>query len=313
VPAEAVRHPRNATEGAVPRVAVIEVAYEHMESVLTPLGQAREAIDFIRVEETPAFLRDATRLPQYDIIFLNCGTPAASGGLDDPYAPYYGPGFEPGGREGLGVIREPAVIENLRAYLRGGGRLYATDQAYDVVESIAPQAIDFAEGGADLAIAETMDQAEIGLVGADVSAVVDDVDLRNWLAATGALTPASTIPVIGFIGGWAVIDNVDPGVAKVWVRGDALVYGAATPEGQTRNVPLTVTYDAGCGRVLFSSYHTHEAIGAADADPWAAPTPLGDGPGFVTGTGPLNAQEQALAYLVLEIGACVEQPSTTLI
>ena len=53
--------------------------------------------------------------------------------------------------------------------------------------------------------------------------------------------------------------------------------------------PLTLTFEAGCGRVLFTSYHTHQHEGEAPSR-W------------------LNAQEMILGYLAFEIGTCVEDP-----
>jgi hypothetical protein len=57
-------------------------------------------------------------------------------------------------------------------------------------------------------------------------------------------------------------------------------------EAPERGRPLTITFEAGCGRALFTSYHTVEEEASRD---W-------------------TAQEQILAYLVLEIGVCITEP-----
>jgi hypothetical protein len=60
---------------------------------------------------------------------------------------------------------------------------------------------------------------------------------------------------------------------KVWITGN-------TPSVAK---PLTVSFERGCGRVLFSTYHTE-----------------------TSGSGGLKPQELALLYVLLEVGVCVE-------
>jgi hypothetical protein len=58
-------------------------------------------------------------------------------------------------------------------------------------------------------------------------------------------------------------------------------HGTSTPKK-----PLTVTYEpAGCGRVLYSTYHTTDSAHSG-----------------------LVPQERVLLYLVMEIGVCKEGP-----
>ena len=60
--------------------------------------------------------------------------------------------------------------------------------------------------------------------------------------------------------------------------------------GTSPEVPLTVTFEAGCGRVLFTSYHTHRGNdGEEDRG--------------------LNAQEMILGYLAFEMGTCIQEPT----
>jgi hypothetical protein len=64
---------------------------------------------------------------------------------------------------------------------------------------------------------------------------------------------------------------------KVWMN---------VRESNGKEHPATVTFGRGCGRVLFSSYHTEGQLG---------------------GGSPLIAQEKALMYILLEVTACAGQ------
>ncbi len=261
------RLPRDASEGAVPRVAVVTGSYDHMESVLSRLGFGPSAVEI--VDGNPelggdggaGFFRDRARLTSFDYVFVNCGAGIAES-WDGPTA-----------------LSEPAVVDNLRAFVEGGGRLYVTDLAHDVMEHTAPAAIDF--GGQDglSSTPEPLDRAESGPPIFDVAqAEVVDGDLRAWLRAAGGLDAADRMPLRGLSAGWVMVRSAPEAGARTWVRG---------PMGMSVR-PLTVTTDRGCGRALFTSYHTIEGAG--------------DG-------GPLSPQEMALAYLILEIGSCIEEPT----
>ena len=68
---------------------------------------------------------------------------------------------------------------------------------------------------------------------------------------------------------------------KAWVTGSN-----SGPFGGGARHPLTVTFEpAGCGRVLYSTYHTTETAHAG-----------------------LYPQERILLYLIMEIGVCSDNP-----
>ncbi|MCA9695845.1 MAG: hypothetical protein KC636_40080, partial [Myxococcales bacterium] len=67
---------------------------------------------------------------------------------------------------------------------------------------------------------------------------------------------------------------------KTWIEGwGSETWGVPPPDGK---YPLTVTGEYGCGRILFTAYHTVEGSS-------------------YTG---LTPQELVLMYLILEIGVC---------
>ena len=93
-------------------------------------------------------------------------------------------------------------------------------------------------------------------------------------------------------GAWSALDNVNSVTStnemgqdvevghQVWVEGPV---GGGAPTGVDK--PLTVSGTYGCGKMLYSVYHT----------------------GDDTHTG-LSPQELILLYLIIEIGVCAENP-----
>jgi hypothetical protein len=156
-----------------------------------------------------------------------------------------------------------------------------TDQSYDFIEQTFPASIDFSGGeGSGLgASAEEVNAAEEGEDTPLLRGRVENAQLRAWLAYHGMIEEEDTVPIRNLVGGWASVTSVSDDVTT-WVSGNV---------GARASVPLTLTFEAGCGRVLFTSYHTHSTDGDTPSR-W------------------LNAQEMILGYLAFEIGTCVEDP-----
>jgi hypothetical protein len=182
-----------------------------------------------------------------------------------------------------GLIKQPGTYtNNLHEYVRRGGRLFATDYSYDYVEQIFPEFIDF-EGGPSPhgSAAEPQNAAEKGNEGGAIEADVLDEPLRRWLKlpAIGALLPNERVQVVGFQTAWAVQQAIVSPQART------IIEGPVSWTGGTGTRPLTseLNFVDGdqCGRVVFSSYHTH-----GDAKT-------------------LLPQERVLEYLILEMGECV--------
>ncbi len=267
-PAEATRLPRSAAEGRLPRLAAVTGHFDHMEDVLAKIGVDASAVDLFAGEYDPYFpepldgnepasalLQSPDRLRQYDIVFVDCGGLAFEGRL----------------------ASDATVRTNVREFVEAGGRLYVTDLAYDLAEGAFPPFVDYSGGGAGLdGSPEQAGSAGMGQDRVSLGATVEDDALGEWLEATGE--PAGDeITVRGLITGWAMVDGVDGERTRVWVSGQAPEQGR----------PLTLTFEAGCGRTLFTSYHTLEENRAGEG---------------------LSAQEKILAYLVLEIGTCITEP-----
>jgi hypothetical protein len=67
---------------------------------------------------------------------------------------------------------------------------------------------------------------------------------------------------------------------KVWIEGPGAESWGVPPADS--NWPLTITGEYGCGRIMFTAYHTVESGGYVGLSP----------------------QELVLMYLILEIGVC---------
>jgi hypothetical protein len=272
---ESIRLPKTSSEGTVPHIAVVGGMFDAMENVLSKIGLARDVVQFFPGPDewsgepdprSQELLSSSGMLDGFDYLFLNCGEMLEGG--EGPY-----------GERLPSMLENAAVRESLRAFVERGGRLYVTDQAYDFVEQLFPASLDFAGGGGSglSTTAEPTNAAEIGPDLRSVRGAIHDDTLRAWLELLGFLESDGSVELLNFVGDWAMVDAADA-ETKVWVDG---VAGG----GSAR--PLTTSFEYGCGRVLYTSYHTIDA-----EDPTAS----------------LSAQELILAYLAFEIGACLEEP-----
>ncbi|MEQ8273142.1 MAG: choice-of-anchor D domain-containing protein [Deltaproteobacteria bacterium] len=94
-------------------VAVIHGAYDNIENILATNG-----VPYDFYMDAATLVGNPTLLGTYDILFINCGWD-----------------------ETIGLT--PPHRANIEAFVDGGGSLYTSDYAYDVIEMIWPDAIDF--------------------------------------------------------------------------------------------------------------------------------------------------------------------------
>jgi hypothetical protein len=174
-----------------------------------------------------------------------------------------------------GTFRDKQTKETVIKWIKNGGRLYVTDYRYDLLQQILPDYIKW-EGQSS-----TMGSAELD-GSYNAPAIVNDANLDAWLKAQG-------ISNFTLFDSWTIIEKLNklptPGPdqkqdydlePKAWISGQL-----------SRGVrPMTVSYAYGCGRVMFSTYHTEAKK---------------------SGTG-LLPQEKVLLYIILEVAVCIEQP-----
>jgi len=194
------------------KLAVVEGDWDSIEEILDYLGFP---YDLYTADTGEALVSDAAQLADYDAVFLNCG------------ASYDG--------------WSPAATTGLRTYAFGGGKVYASDWAYIMIERAFPDMIHFVNeelagpkvGMADMVKGEVLDTALKDVMG-------DEVDLYYQLGA------------------WVVPDDVGNG-SSVMVQGDA-----PTDTGSVVDAPLTIRAPEGKGSALYTTFH-NEAQATSDA------------------------------------------------
>jgi len=258
----------------VPRMALIQGQWDHIEVSLAKLGlanitegflgpevdTANAAFDFIDSGARDGLLTNWDQIKNYHIVFIPCSGSSGTTCNDSL----------PGNAQ---------VQENLRQFVRAGGKLYATDYSYEFVRQPWPQLVTF--NSANGSIGSGCLSFEY-----DAPATVNDAGMRDWLAAQNP--PITNFDVVA---NYTMVDALNAGpvldldgnsintTPKNWVSG----------LWQGGNHPATVSFQDQCGRVMFSTYHTEGGAGESTLLP----------------------QELALLYVILEVGVCVTEPIPT--
>ena len=265
-----------------PKMAVALGSYDIMEDIVAKMGLCPMNAEY-HWDETPCdhidmfdnkgglftdftpfdnLLRNLDWMKEYDVIFVPCSNETTDGALGDP-----------------------TVLSNIRKYVEDGGKWYIADWSYDFVEQAFPDLLDFEGNDSSIGAADEASW-EFDSTGRAV-----DEDLRDWLMAIGEPTDS-----INFEENWDCIQALGtvPGVDEdgnpititpyTWAEGPI----TRDHDCMSGNAPLTLTFPYGCGKVLFTTYHTVGAMGGA-------------------GRPNLLTQEKILFYLILEIGLCTEE------
>lgn len=231
----------------VPSILVSEGMFDDIGATLRKLGITPTRLED-EARET-SVLSDSNLLSQFHVVFLPCGSCVADGTSD--------------------TADDPRVKTALRDYVTKGGKLYVTDWKQGFVSEAFPEYLEFAQargcsGG-----------------GYDVDAIVKDQGLSDWLRGQGhnqVRLKANYQRIAGVRQSY--VSDGDGGTKvyqpKIWMSG--LNNGSEQPQ--------TVSFEFGCGRVLYSTYHTETSA-----------------------TAPLDEQEKALFYILFEVAStCVVDP-----
>lgn len=247
----------------IPRMTVVHGQYDDIESSLEKLGVERSAIEIVESAligvAARSFLTDRQRMDGRHIVFLPCG--------DYTQPP-----------PNTDLSSDPQIQDNLRAFVEAGGRLYVTDWHYDFVAKTFPGYVSWSGGGSTPC-------SGCDRVAYDADARLDDPGLASWMTAQqlSSFTLQRNYTQIASLGTVTTSDGaggtktVTP---RVWVSGS---------KGGAPVRPATVSFERGCGRVLFSSYHTE-------------PSSLA-----------LSPQERALLGVLLEASVCNDSPTGVVI
>jgi hypothetical protein len=279
----------------IPRIAMALGAYDRLEDGLAKLGLGDTLIDGDDHRETlipgteqfaiwdnagadfgldvmgefGELLADPALLEQYHIVFVPCSNDHALADLD------------------------AKAKDNLRDWVERGGKLYVSDWSNEFVGQTFAQYQDFWEKSGDADLPNEYDS----------TGTVLDHQLLAWLAAlpeglkdintkneAAGFPTINDLPLIETVNNWSGVRAIPPVMVddgmggqvdvghKVWVEGPG--DGSIMDAG---NWPLTISAEYGCGKLMFTTYHTAEG-----SDAYIGLTP----------------QELVLLYLILEIGTC---------
>jgi hypothetical protein len=234
------------------------------------LSRGTEHFDIYNIapyEPNTALLQDLSRMLEYHIIFFPC-TILGGVQLADPTAP----------------LTDDGVLENIRSFMRAGGKIYATDMMYDVLEQPLPEYMDICGDDATLNAGDQEAWAHVEtMMGWTSHGESVDADLSAWLDANGIGSTGLDFDG-NFVWIESLLDTLEPAPGepippKVWVQGDFILESG-------RILPLAITFPYPGGKALFSTYHTvGDATGAGGHDG-------------------IYPQEFVLVYLIMEIGVC---------
>jgi len=143
------------------------------------------------------------------------------------------------------LATDDRVIDSVRAYVNGGGKIWFTDWTYDIIPRAFPGTVTF------LGDDDKLDAAQRGDIGVVQAQVVDN-QLRDNL-------DSEQLTVAMNYSNWAVPESVlDSGSVRVFLTGNATY--RATEGGGTQTVsgaPLLFSIPRGDqgGMLIFSSFH----------------------------------------------------------
>jgi hypothetical protein len=195
------------------RIAVVRGSnFDHVEDVLGSIGVPDDNVTIFGSDWAEQLLSGDERVRDFDVLFLNCRSAE----------PVY--------------LASAEMQDRLRSYISDGGSLFASDQAYDLIEGTFPDKIDFF---GDDNVRAAADRGAI----AELTASVVNFSMQNLFGRSTATLryPLETWSVVA-----AVSDDVD-----VYLSANAPLLGGGTVD----DAPQIVGFDHGNGRVTYSSFH----------------------------------------------------------
>jgi hypothetical protein len=289
---------RNSGDGndTIPRMALLSGSYDPLEDLLAKFGFAGLASGGTEVDWNVQVAFD---------IYDNAGTLPPSGSA--AYANYKGTALElltnyellktyhivfvPCSYTNDEVVTNASVQANLKQYVKEGGKVYVADYSYDYMRQTWDM-VRFRNDG-------TPPSPGSGNGGPmyDSQGHAVDEDLFKWLEAQQVGWGGDNLVLRE---NWDIITNLvegyigdDPENGPQYAKPNVIVEG---PHEETIkwnapnavNLPLTVGFPYGCGRVLYTTYHT-----------------VGEMSGPHAG---IEVQERILVYLIMELGVCQTGP-----
>jgi hypothetical protein len=287
---------KNSSDGndTIPSIALLAGSYDKLEDLLAKLGfgdydATANGIDWDGEFQFDVYSNGAyglpTSSPRYKGTAMELLTNLAK-------MKNYHIIFVPCSSEADAVVSSSTVHDNLKQYVKDGGKFYVADWSYDYLRQTWDTVHFAGDDGATLGSAN------------DVSSSFDseghavDTALYDWLEAQQAGWGGTNLTLKE---NWDFIMNLtegyigdDPENGPQFAKPTVIVEGPheegvswqGLPASQI--YPLTVGFPYGCGRVLYTTYHTVGSMG--------------------TGHAGIEVQERILVYLIMELGVCQTGP-----
>ena len=271
-------HSDSGTGDNIPKIAIVDAAYEDMtimfESLGFPYGDGSD-ITVLSPGEISSVFSSGTALSAYNLIIAPCGEDW------------------PGG-----VATAP-----LKQWVKDGGKLYVDDFNYDFVEQVWPEFLswyvgeDIFGGGAGPCGTGSTPASGVGTCNNwstyDFAGDPGDPDFEAWLglASVNQGAPLQLQAAWDYIyelgAGEVGISETGTGPnGEVYQEPKVWMYNSeSTPAGS--GLPATVSWPYHCGKVLYTVYHTH----SGSDEPYQ-----------------LLLQEKIMMYLIMEIQTCSTDP-----
>ncbi len=196
------------------RIAVVRGSnFDHVEDVLGSIGVPSQNVTIFNGDWAEQLLSADERIRDFDVLFLNCRSAE----------PVY--------------LASTEMRERMRSYIADGGSLFASDQAYDLIEGTFPDKVDFLGDDATRAAADR------GAIADALPASIVNFSMQNLFGRSTATLhyPLET---------WSVVTDVADDV-DIYLSANAPLLGGGTVD----DAPQIVGFDHGNGRVTYSSFH----------------------------------------------------------
>ncbi len=207
-------------------IAVVTGDFDDFDEVLEGIG----ALDYALIDgghrgQLESFLLDLSAMQEYDLIFFNGGCLEDGIFYDTVDASNPSP---------------PAILANLQAYVEGGGRVYASDWAYDLIEQTWPDKIDF------LGVDHVPDSAQLGNAQLVTASIANEVLGQFLEDQDGEMDVLYDLPV------WPPIERVGNTVSTHLLG--TVTYREASVDIPIPSSPLIVSFNGGGGKVVYSTF-----------------------------------------------------------
>lgn len=224
------------------RIAVVTGFGDKIEDLLTNLGLTFTLYDGKSGYATGAapFLADLAQLKKYDIIFFDCAAARSNNSID------------------LGA-KASTIQQNLKAYVEGGGSIYASDWALLFAVAANPGGFEFATlSGAGIKNPLSTNQL-MGYAPQTLTATIADPALASFLEKASVQI---TFPMASSVH-WGLMEDVS-GIATVLVsavKADTCSNTACSAKGMAATgIPLAArvkvnSADKPGGQVVYTSFH----------------------------------------------------------